>query len=288
MYCSRRSIWAWIIRLRTLDHAHETAEEIPRIVRSRAVFRVVLDREHPQVGRGDAFHRAVVEVDVGHLHLALERFRVHREAVVLRGEVDLVADYVADRMIRAAVPELELVGAAAHGEGEDLVAEADAHHRDFAEVLAGLDVGAGDRGGIARAVAQHHPVRFAGEDLRRRRIRRHYGDAATDVDELSEDSSFDPVVDHDHFVLARLRLAALDALLPPVPFSGRDLAGEVLAFHARRLARSFDQRRGRRAGRVDHAHLRAARPKDADELAGIDALDADAVVFAQEIRQRQL
>src|SRR5207244_10400703 len=108
MYCSRRSIWAWIIRLRTLDHAHETAEEIPRIVRSRAVFRMVLDREHPQVGRGDAFHRAVVEVDVGHLDLALERFRVHREAVVLPAEVALVLDHVGQPTALAAVPELSI------------------------------------------------------------------------------------------------------------------------------------------------------------------------------------
>ena len=59
----------------------------------------------------------------------LEQLRVDREAVVLRGDLDLAGLEVHDRMVRAAVAELELEGLAAAGEAEDLVAEADAEDR---------------------------------------------------------------------------------------------------------------------------------------------------------------
>src|SRR5205814_3491616 len=106
------------------------------------------------------------------------------------------------------------------------------------------------------------------------------------VDELAEDSPFHAVVDDHHLVLARLRFPARDALFPAIWRLGRDLGGQVLPFHARRLARALDQRLRRRAGGVDNPLLRAGHPQDTDQPAGIDALDADQPVALEKMRER--
>src|SRR5678815_3594196 len=49
-----------------------------------------------------------------------------REAVVLGRDLDAAGGEVLDGLVGPAVPELELVGLGAEGEGEELVAEADA------------------------------------------------------------------------------------------------------------------------------------------------------------------
>ena len=225
---------------------------------------------------------------MGDLDLAHERFLVGGEAVVLRGEVDLVADHVAHGMIRAAVSELELVGLAAHGEREDLVAEADAHHRDFAEEIAGLLFGAGHRGGIARAVGEHHSVRLARENFGGGGSRRHHRHAAADVHQLAEDSPLHAVVHHHHLVLLRLRRTALHSLFPAIRAAGGHFGGEILPFHAWRAAGPFDQRLRGGAGGVDDPLLRARAAEDAHQPAGVDALDAHDAVALEEIGQRFL
>ena len=67
-----------------------------------------------------------------------QRLGIHGEAVVLRGDLDLAGLEFLDRMIRAAVAELQLEGLAAERQPEDLVAEADAEHRHV-----GLDAARG-------------------------------------------------------------------------------------------------------------------------------------------------
>ena len=52
-----------------------------------------------------------------------------RKAVILRGDLDLAGPQFLDRVIRAAMAELQLEGLAADGQPEDLMAEADAEHR---------------------------------------------------------------------------------------------------------------------------------------------------------------
>ena len=85
--------------------------------------------------------------------------RIDGEAVVLRGDLDLAGLELLDRMIGAAVAELQLVGLAAHRERQDLVAEADAEHRHVGlDQLARVVDRVPEHGGIARAVAQEHAV----------------------------------------------------------------------------------------------------------------------------------
>ena len=77
-----------------------------------AGFGVVLDAEDGQVGVAEAFDGAVVEVDVGDDAAAgFEALLVDGEAVVLAGDLDSAGVEVLDRLVAAAVAELELVGA---------------------------------------------------------------------------------------------------------------------------------------------------------------------------------
>src|SRR5262249_18627880 len=103
----------------------EAMEQVVGVVRTGRGFRMVLHREHGPFAMPEALARAVVEVEVRRLP-AVRRHRrgVDGEAVVLRGDLDLAGRQVLDRMIRAVVAERQLVGAAARGEAENLVAEA--------------------------------------------------------------------------------------------------------------------------------------------------------------------
>jgi hypothetical protein len=65
-----------------------------------------------------------------------QRVGIDGEAVVLGGDGDSSGAQVLDRLVAAAVAELELEGFAAEGVGEELVAEADAENRLFADELA--------------------------------------------------------------------------------------------------------------------------------------------------------
>ncbi len=93
---------------------HEIVEQVVRIVRAGRGFGVVLHAEDRVVAVAETFQRLVVQVDVGDLDLVeVERIRIHREAVIVGGDLHLLGDLVAHRMVGAAVAELQLVGLAA-------------------------------------------------------------------------------------------------------------------------------------------------------------------------------
>ena len=60
----------------------------------------------------------------------------HREAVVLRGDLDPPGRQVLDRVVAAAVAERQLERLQPDRPGEELVAEADPEHRRLARSLA--------------------------------------------------------------------------------------------------------------------------------------------------------
>ena len=68
-------------------------------------------------------------------------------------------------MVGAAVAELELVGLAAEGEAQDLVAEADAEDRRLADEFADLRGLVFERLGIAGAVREEDAVGLQGEHI---------------------------------------------------------------------------------------------------------------------------
>ena len=108
-------------------HRDELLEEVVAVVGAGAGLRVVLDGEH-RAGRAAGSPRPCRRSGSrGSARArAARRARVHAEAVVLRGDLDLAGPQVLDRVVGAAVAELQLVGLAPAGEAEDLVAEADA------------------------------------------------------------------------------------------------------------------------------------------------------------------
>ena len=94
-----------------------------------------------------------------HLDIVGQRFGIDRKAVILRGDLDLAGLEKLDRMIRAAMTELELERFSAEREAKDLMAEADAEDRlvGLQEIARVLD-GVVDGRRIAGAVAEEDAV----------------------------------------------------------------------------------------------------------------------------------
>ena len=147
------------------DHVAEPVEEVVGVVRAGGGLGVVLHREGRDVEGAEALDDVVVESDVADLdaavagravELAVDR-GVDREAVVVRGDLDAAGGLVEHRLVDAAVPERELVGAEAEGAAEQLVAEADAEERQPVVEHAAQQRDVAVRGGrVARAVRVEH------------------------------------------------------------------------------------------------------------------------------------
>src|SRR6266568_3625316 len=118
-------------------HLGKPLKQVRRIVRAGRRLRVILDAEERQRLVPQALERLVVQVHVGERDCArLERIRIDRETVVLRRDFDLLRFQIQHRMVPAVMAELQLVGAAAEREADDLVAEADAEDGDAAHEVA--------------------------------------------------------------------------------------------------------------------------------------------------------
>src|SRR5437899_9669954 len=139
----------------------EPLEQMIRVVRTRRGLRMVLDGKRRQLAMTQSLARAVVEIDMGrHPARTLHRFRFHREAVILRGDLHLAGHEILYRMVRAVMPEGQLVRPATRSEAEDLVAQTDAKDGDSAQQAAHRLGEIGNCLGIARAVREEHPVRL--------------------------------------------------------------------------------------------------------------------------------
>src|SRR5882724_10780817 len=141
---------------------------------------MVLHREYRLRAVTQAFDGLVVEIDVRDLDIFRQRRRIDGKAVVLRCDLDLARLEIFDRVVRAAMTELQLEGLAAKRETENLVAEADAEKRhaggdDGLRVVDGIC----QRRRIAGAIAEEHAVGIRGEDFGGGRPRRIYPDVAT-------------------------------------------------------------------------------------------------------------
>src|SRR3954462_2026434 len=123
------------------DLLQEPVEEVEAVVRAGPGLRVVLDRPAGDVEERQPLPRAVVEVEVRQLRgaevglpahglIGVDRLLAarpeHREAVVLRGDLDAPGLEVLDRMVAAAVAEGQLEGLQPDRAAQQLMAEADA------------------------------------------------------------------------------------------------------------------------------------------------------------------
>ena len=92
----------------------------------------------------------------------------HREAVVLRGDLDAPGLQVLDRVVGAAVAERQLERLQADRPAEQLMAEADAPHGLLADELTDRVDDVVERGRVAGAVGEEDRVGVIGEQIRRR------------------------------------------------------------------------------------------------------------------------
>ena len=80
----------------------------------------------------------VVQIHVRDFHVARgQRFGINAEAVILRGDFDLIGEQIFHRMIRAMVAEFQFERFAAQREAAELMAEADAEDGDACRAACG-------------------------------------------------------------------------------------------------------------------------------------------------------
>ncbi len=144
------------------------------------------------------------------------------------------------------VAELHFHGASTAGQGQQLVAKADAEgrHARFQDFNNRGD-GVIARCRVAGAIGEEHAVRAHRQHLYSGCLRRHHGDAAAAVGEQAQDVGLDTeVVGDDVIAAARGRKAATVEIertfLPFVDVIGADNLGEIEVLQARKLAGRFD------------------------------------------------
>src|SRR5262247_3208647 len=173
----------------------EAVEQVVGVVRPGRSLGVVLHREHRPLAMPQPFAGAVVEVEMRRLPpVRRHRRRVDGEAVVLRGDLDLAGGDVLHWVVRAVVPERQLVRPAAGREAQDLMAQAYAEDRHAPEKPADRLDQIRHALGVARPVGDEHAVRLRLEDLRGRRRRGHHRHVAADRAELAQDVVLDAAI----------------------------------------------------------------------------------------------
>ena len=100
--------------------------------RPRARLGMVLHRERRPVGAGDPLVGAVEQRHMRHLRVRRQRVRIHRETMVLAGDLHLPGRQILHRLVGAAMAALQLVCLRTQRQGQQLMAEADAEHRHAA------------------------------------------------------------------------------------------------------------------------------------------------------------
>src|SRR5688572_443049 len=127
----------------------------------------------------EALDGSIVEIEVRDAHIPRQGLGIHRETVILGRDFNLAGAEILDRMVCAAMSELQLEGLAANRQSEDLVPQTDAEHRHAGvNELANVADGIPERGGVAGAIAEKNSVRLDGEKVRRWRRCRKYMDVA--------------------------------------------------------------------------------------------------------------
>src|SRR5262245_43637568 len=127
---------------------------------------MVLNTESGQGAVLEAFHRVVIQVNVGDLHvIQIQTVRINRETMILRRDLDLISRQIEDRMIAAMMSELEFVCPAAQSQAKDLMAKANAEHRFFSEEIAHIRDGVLEGFRIAGPVRKKNTVWLEVQDV---------------------------------------------------------------------------------------------------------------------------
>ena len=133
---------------------------------------MVLHAERRFVAVADSLDGLIVEVDVGYFERLRKTFGIQGEVVVLRGDLDLAGEQVADRVIAAVMAELQSAAGGAAGDAEQLVPEADPHQRDASEQGADHLRRVTDCRRVGRTVGEEDPVRLLAQHASDKRAAR--------------------------------------------------------------------------------------------------------------------
>jgi hypothetical protein len=110
---------------------------------------VILHRKNLQLTVAKTFVGAVVQIHVSDFeHPLVERRRVHRKPMVLRGDLDFARQKILDWMVCSMMSEFQLEGSPAQGERKKLVAQTDPEHGLLADEPPDILNRISDRGGI--------------------------------------------------------------------------------------------------------------------------------------------
>ena len=205
---------------------------------------MVLHGERGDVDALQAFDHVVVQIDVGDEHPAVPAVTVRGrnrladrgvdgEAEVVRGDLDLAGGRVLDRLVDAAVAELELVRAEPQRAAQQLIAKADAEER-----VSGVQHLAQQRHlrlgllRVAGAVREEHAVRVQGLQLFEGDGGRHHMHAAAAFGHAVRRHGLDAQVDGGDGE-QRLLALVLAARLDGVGLLGADLVVQAQPLHLR-------------------------------------------------------
>src|SRR5262245_23908434 len=167
----------------------EAIEQIPDVVRPWTRLRMPLKAERGSISPGEPLEGTVEEGYVRRPQILRDGGRINGEAMVLAGDDHAPGVEVLHRVVRAVVPELHLHGLRARGEAHELVAEADAEHRqprgveDLADRLDGVVAGLG----IAGPVREEYSIGLHSENLACRCLCGDYSNARAAVGEHAQD-----------------------------------------------------------------------------------------------------
>lgn len=135
-------------------------------MRARGGLWMILDRENWQGPMPHTLKGLVVEVDMGYLNLRIfDGIYIYTEAVVLGGNLHLACQKILYRVVCTTVTEFQLIGLAAKGKPQELVAQANPEDGIvWNQAFDGVN-GIGDRLGVPGAIGKYDAIGIHGPDF---------------------------------------------------------------------------------------------------------------------------
>src|SRR6516225_1248006 len=129
-----RMLWRSLrLGMRTILHrTDETIEKVGNVARARRGFGVALEGKSRTIGPRESLQGTIEQRHMGHAAVSGQRFRIHSEAMILRGDKDLLGVDVLYRVVGAVMPKSHLCRPRATCLRHQLVAEANTERRNSA------------------------------------------------------------------------------------------------------------------------------------------------------------
>ena len=147
----------------------------------------------------ESLERSIVEVEVGQVDFRRRKaLRIDGKSVVVRSDLYPAGAHVLDRLVTAAVPELELETSAAKGQSEKLMAEADSKDWRRPNQTLNLTHDSGQSGRITRTIRKEDAIRRESQNVVGGCPRRNHGNPTTQRTQVAENVVLDTEVIGDY------------------------------------------------------------------------------------------